>query len=156
VRPPHFRQVPTMSLLTSLSRTLEERLVRLWTIDARRALTRVLYEVYHADGRFSDDERAEFDGLAARLGTSASEIAGVDLAASLKLLEGDPKKRRVTYSWIAHALFADGTWSAEEKTFIDQIIAKYGLVEAELRAEIKLVQSRKVEEGMKAILDDIA
>lgn len=62
----------------------------------------------------------------------------------------------MTYRWIAQALFADGSWNAEEQGFVKRIIVKYKLSGAELRAEIKTVQSRKVEEGMKAILDDIA
>lgn len=144
-----------MNLLSSFSQAIEERLVRFWPAEARRALARVLHEVYHADGKFSEEEQTEFDAFSSRLGTSASEIASLELGAALAVLEKDAKKRKVTYVWIAHALFADGSWNAEEKAFVARIIEKYKLAGAELRAEIKAVQSRKVEEGMKAILEDI-
>lgn len=143
-----------MTLRSSFSKAIEERLVRFWPEEARQALGRVLHEVYNADGKFSEDERQEFDAFSARLGTTKAET--LDLGAALALLEKDAKKRRVTYRWIAQALFADGSWNAEEQGFVKRIIVKYKLSGAELRAEIKTVQSRKVEEGMKAILDDIA
>lgn len=145
-----------MTLLTSFSQAIEERLVRFWPAEARRALARVLHEVYQADGKFSEDERRELASFCQRLGTSSETIATLDLGASLALLDKDAKTRRVTYAWIAQALFADGDWNAEEQSFVDRIIEKYELAEAELRVEIEAVQSRKIEEGMKAILDHIA
>jgi uncharacterized tellurite resistance protein B-like protein len=144
-----------MSLLTEYSQPIEERLVRLWKQDARNALGRVLYEVYNSDGRFTPLERQDFETFLSRVGSDAATVQALDLGASLALLEKDPVHRKVTYVWIAHALFADGGLNAAEKSFIERIITKYGLDAAQLHAEIKATQSRKIEEGMKAILAEL-
>jgi uncharacterized tellurite resistance protein B-like protein len=144
-----------MSLLTEYSQPIEERLVRLWNQDTRDALGRVLHEVYNADGKFTPLERADFETFLEHVGSDARTVQGLDLGASLALLEKDPVHRKVTYVWIAHALFADGGLNAAEKSFIERIIEKYGLDAARLHAEIKATQSRKIEEGMKAILAEL-
>jgi uncharacterized tellurite resistance protein B-like protein len=144
-----------MSFLSAFSQSIEERLVRLWPQDARDALARVLHEVYNADGKFTALERKDFEGFLSRVGSKASDVLALDLGDALASLEKNPKHRKVAYVWIAHALFADGAFNAEEKSFIERIIKKYGLDGDLLHAEIKETQSRKIEEGMKTILAEI-
>ena len=144
-----------MSFLSAFSQPVEERLVRLWPQEARDALARVLHEVYIADGNFTALERKDFEGFLSRVGSKASDVLALDLGGALALLEKDPRQRKVAYVWIAHALFADGALNTEEKAFIERIINKYGLDGDMLHAEIKETQSRKIEEGMKAILAEL-
>lgn len=143
-----------MSLLAH-AQPLEERLVRLWNQETRDALGRVLWEVYNADGQFTPLERSDFDAFLSRIGADAAQVRSRDLGKSLALLEKDPVHRRVTHVWIAHALFVDGSYNAAEKSFVDRIISKYAIDGDSLRAEIKATQSRKIEEGMKAILKEL-
>ncbi len=144
-----------MSLLTEYSQPVEERLVRLWKQESRDALGRVLFEVYSSDGNFTPLERDDFETFLSRMGCDARVVKALDLGKSIALLENDPVHRKVTYVWIAHALFADGGLNAAEKSFIEGIIKKYSLDGALLHAEIKATQSRKIEEGMKAILAEL-
>jgi len=134
---------------------IEERLVRTWKQESRNALARVLHEVYMADGNFTPLERDDFGAFLSRIGAKASEIEKLDLGAALSLLGEDPVHRKVAYVWIAHALFVDGGYNAAEKAFVDRIVEKYALDGEALRAEIKATQSRKIEEGMKAILAEL-
>ncbi len=143
-----------MTLLAQ-AQPLEERLVRLWSSDTRQALGRVLWEVYNADGQLTPLERSDFDAFLGRIGADAERVRALDLEASVALLEKDPVHRRVTHVWIAHALFVDGSYNAAEKSFVDRIIAKYAIDGESLRAEIRATQSRKIEEGMKAILKEL-
>lgn len=112
---------------------------------------RVLHEVYLADGMLAPEERGELDQLGERLGAPVAEIEKLDLGASLARLEQSPRQRKLMYAWIAHALFVDNAFSADERSFVDRVIAKYRLSGDELRAEIKAVQSRKVDEAIEQI-----
>lgn len=141
--------------LLAHAQPVEEQLVKLWKQETRDALGRVLYEVYNADGAFTTSERNDFETFLANIGADAARVKSLDLGASLALLEKDPVHRKVTYVWIAHALFADDALNNSEKAFVERIIEKYGLDGESLRAEIKATQSRKIEEGMKAILAEL-
>ncbi len=143
-----------MSLIED-SQPIEEKLVRLWTHETRNALGRVLHEVYSSDGKLTPLERTDFEAFLERISSSVKDVQDLDLGASLALLEKDPVHRKVTYVWIAHALFADGTLNTAEKSFIERIIKKYSLDGDMLHAEIKATQSRKIEEGMRAILAEL-
>lgn len=143
-----------MKLLAAIQ-PIEEKLVRTWKQESRDALARVLHEVYMADGNFTELERTDFGAFLSNIGAKASEVEKIDLGAAMALLDKDPVHRKVAYVWIAHALFVDGGYNAAEKAFVERIVEKYGLDGEALRAEIKATQSRKIEEGMKAILAEL-
>ncbi len=140
------------TLFSTISRVIEQRMVHLWPSEARQALTRVLYEVYNADGDFSEDEQAEFQAFVRRLKTDPDALHALDLQAAFHLLTEDPARQRVTYAWIAAALFANRAYKPSERAFVDRIIQRYGLDEALLKAEIQRVQTRLVEEDLQEIL----
>lgn len=144
-----------MSFLRSISNAIEARLVRFWAHEARLALARVLHEVYHADGHFSAEEQLSFDAFLARLRVGKEEVTELDLGKALALLEADRRKRALTYVWIAHALFSDGSLSAEEKDFVTRIVEKYKLDDKALRAEIARVQKQRIEEILEEIEADL-
>jgi uncharacterized tellurite resistance protein B-like protein len=146
--------VTVVNLLAAIQ-PIEERLVTTWKPESRVALARVLHEVYMADGNFTPLERDDFGAFLARIGAKASEVEKIEFDDALALLGKDPVHRKVAFVWIAHALFVDGGYNADEKAFVDRVVSKYGREGEALRAEIKATQSRKIEEGMKAILAEL-
>lgn len=141
-----------MSLLSTIAQAVEGNLVRFWSQESRRALARVLFELYHADGEFSPAEQAELDAFSARLGVDVASAGQGDVHAAFEVLAKDPHKKRVAYVWMAAALFADGDFGGHERCFVDDVVKKYGLDEESLRAEIRKYEGRQLAETLNDLM----
>jgi len=142
------------TVFSVISSAIEKHLVHLWPTEAQQALTRVLYEVYIADGEFSSEERAEFMAFVSRLGTNPEAAQQGDLKSAFAILTQDPRRHRIATAWIAAALFANHAYKPSEKAFVERITSKYGLDGDLLETEIKRIQSRLLAEAMKELLEE--
>ncbi len=111
-----------------------------WTGEERAALLRILWEIYHADGRFTPDEKADFESNASRLFCSRVEMEALELDDAFAILHDLPGRLEVVYFWIAGALFADGVLDPLEEDLLPQIVHKYCLDEKHLRERIQQAQ----------------
>lgn len=109
-----------------------------WTGEERAALLRILWEIYHSDGRFTVEEKADFEAHAALLFCSRVEMEALELDDAFAILRGLPGRLDVVYFWIVGALFADGVLDPLEEQFLQTVVQKYKLDEEELRERILL------------------
>jgi predicted metalloprotease with PDZ domain len=140
------------SLLGVITKAIEKRRVHLWPMEAKEALVRVLYEVYRADGSFSEVELAEYRAFVMALGVDVERALGHDLKASFALLTSSPARQRVATTWIAAALFANQAYTPAEQAFVDRITTKYGLDAALLSHEIRRIQGRLLDQTLRDAL----
>lgn len=107
-----------------------------WTGEERAALLRILWEIYHSDGRFTIEEKADFEAHTALLFCSRVEMEALELDDAFAILRGLPGRLEVVYFWIVGALFADGVLDPLEEEFLRRVVEKYHLDERQLKDRI--------------------
>ena len=141
-----------MELLKKVIHSIDRLSVKLWNTEDKTALLKIAYEIYNADNAFSEAEKAEFHKYAKFLGVSDGPVMSLSLGEAFELLKKDSKKIHLAYLWIAHAVFADESFTTPEKQTLDNWVKNYHLDAQLISAQIDRVRNKKLEE----ILEDWA
>lgn len=143
-----------MAILNHFEELVDKFKIRFWEKEEQLSLFRVLLEFYHADGVFSNHERADFKEKISGLGISEEDIE-IDFGNAIMLLKDDESKMALIHFWIASAIFADNDYDDQEKAFVDKLIQKYHLDGIELNRAIKEYRDSKMDEAIIAWYKDI-
>ncbi|HOY30766.1 MAG TPA: hypothetical protein PKW80_02695 [Bacteroidales bacterium] len=120
-----------------------------WAKADRENLFRILLEIYHADGAYSDEEKADFKRRSLGFGIEEKEISQIDFQKAIEALKTDVPKMEIVHFWIASTLFADDDFDKTEQSFLDGIITKYHLNEKRLTEIIKSIQQKKMDNAIR-------
>ena len=134
-----------MNILNYFNEWIDKFKILKWPKSDRENLFRILLEIYNSDGTFSEDEKSDFKRRSFGVGINEEETKQVDFEKAISVLKLDNSKMELIHFWIATSLFADDDFDAIERTFIDNIISKYGLNEIKLRSIIKTIRDKKID-----------
>ena len=136
-----------MKILDYFNDIIDKFEIRQWPMPERVSLFRVLLEVYHSDGEFSENEREAF--RSSMLGTGVSEDdVSVDFSEAIAELKKDAKKMELVRFWVAASIFDDDDYDKKEQAFIKEIIIKYDLNEQALKGTIRQLRDKKMDEAI--------
>lgn len=127
-----------------------------WPEERRKALLRVVYEIYRSDGEMSRSEEAAFHELAGSLGLEGHDPRELELSSAMGVLKTDERTMDVVYRVMADALFEDGDYDEAEQALVARLVARFGLAEDELEARIRTVRDRLLEDALEEWADGIA
>lgn len=136
-----------MKILDYFNEISDKFEIRQWPMRERVSLFRVLLEVYHSDGEFSENEREEFRSSMLGTGVSEDDIS-VDFSEAIAELKKDAKKMELVRFWVAAAIFDDDDYDKKEQAFIKEIIIKYDLNEQALKGTIRQLRDKKMDEAI--------
>ncbi|MCB1144815.1 MAG: TerB family tellurite resistance protein [Leptospiraceae bacterium] len=108
-----------------------------WTKQEKTALLRLVYEIYNSDKDFSEKEEEDFTRQLNEMGLNwRDDISKIQLEEATSLLKNDPKKLKIAYGYLAHAVLADGTIAQGELDFLKNLSGKFGFSISEIEALI--------------------
>jgi DnaJ-domain-containing protein 1 len=115
-----------------------------WTPDEWKALLRVLYGLYKADGNVSEEEMQDLQHRMAIMGIEAGHWERLTLKQALMVLKEDKAKHELMYLILATAVFQDGRYTDEEQDYLERLIEEYGLSRTRMDRHLRAVQATHV------------
>ncbi|MEM7184827.1 MAG: hypothetical protein AAF518_28285 [Spirochaetota bacterium] len=116
-----------MKLLSKFSDFIDKISIRFWDRDEKRALLKLVYEIYNIDCEFSVEEKKNFDEYIQKFELEINEVIFMNLGDAISFLKKDEKKLIVAYEWIAEAIYKDGIFNDKEEKFVQKLQNEYGL-----------------------------
>lgn len=120
-----------------------------WSEDDFKKLMRVVYECYSVDQVVSPEELEEFTKKLETHHLDIKDIKALDFQHSLYSLSIDIPKKKLLYSSIADAIFADEDYDSIESNFVDSIIQKFELDGAYLRKTIQEIRDQHIDRAIR-------
>lgn len=137
-----------MSIISYFNELVDKFKIRSWSEADKSNLFRVLLEVYHSDGVYSEDEQKDFTTRISGLGLDLDKIEAINFEHAINSLKSDTARMEIIYFWIASAVFSDEDYDKTERAFIDDTIVKYQLDGTKLKSTIKEIRDQKIDKAI--------
>ena len=132
----------SMKLLNKLSDFIDKVSIRFWDRDEKRALLKLVYEIYNIDCEFSVEEKKDFDEYIQKFELEINEVIFMNLGDAISFLKKDEKKLTVAYEWIAEAIYKDGIFNDKEEKFVQKLQNEYGLSGERIQEHLKQAKGK--------------
>ncbi|HHA19777.1 MAG TPA: hypothetical protein ENK70_08740 [Methylophaga sp.] len=116
--------------------------LKFWSQSEKEALLKIVHEIYHSDKEFSHEEENDFNKKLKSLDVDIDNINKLSIDDATTILKADKVKKELMYIIIAEAIFKDEDYDKMEKSFVEGLIGKYGIDEAELKEHIKVKRNK--------------
>ena len=120
-----------------------------WSKEEQLSLLRILDDLYRSD---NDDARAEVQDFRRKLMVSnvqAEEVEELEIDEAMEILHADQTKQELLYIILAAAVFRDGKFAGEERSFLNELVQKHQLDSQKLEIRLSEQKSRHIEEILK-------
>ncbi|MCB1160972.1 MAG: TerB family tellurite resistance protein [Leptospiraceae bacterium] len=130
-----------MKLFSKFKAFFDRASVRFWKEDEKRALLKLVHEVYNADSNFSDIEKEEFRKQLEDFSLEPNSVIFFNFENAVNLLKEDDDKKKVTMEWLIEAVFCDGDYTGNEEEFVKRVLKAFELPDEFLEKNIKKYKS---------------
>lgn len=132
-----------MNLLNKLNQLIDKFSIRMWSPEEKKALLKIVHEIYNIDCDFSQEEKADFNKYIEKFELEVNEVIFVNLGDAISTLKKDEKKLETAYEWIAEAIYKDGVFNESEVKFVEKLEKEYGFSREKMNSYLKKAEVAK-------------
>ena len=129
--------------------------LKFWSQSEKEALLKIVYEIYRSDQEFAPEEEKDFNEQLTSLGVDVEQLNKLSVEEAAAILRSDKVKKELMYIILAEAIFKDNDYDKMEKSFVEKLISKYGINEAELKEQINAKRDKILGDELKAWVKEI-